>query len=147
VTSPRPRRPRHPPSPWRISCLTNQPPKTATRPDRAGGRAWLLLEAFFKTAGTAVGLGILANKLDEILTILAEELLAPARTNTALEVRDLPGHLRLELHAGDHPALVLTQGENAVRIELAQSHHIIAALTDAATDLGELLAVGGVYHD
>ena len=62
------------------------------------------------------------------------------------EVRDLSGLLCLELHAGKHPALVLAQGENAVRIELAHARHVIAALTDAAADLAELLATGGRYH-
>lgn len=41
----------------------------------------------------------------------------------------------LELHASDHPALVLTQGEKAIRVELVHARHVIAALTDAAVGL------------
>jgi hypothetical protein len=62
------------------------------------------------------------------------------------EVRDLPGQLSLELHAGDHPGLVLAQGENAVRVELVHARHVIAALTDTAADPAQILAVGSRYH-
>lgn len=53
---------------------------------------------------------------------------------------------RFDVHAGDHPALVLAQGDDAVQIELAHARAVIAALTDAAADLAELLATGGRYH-
>ena len=62
------------------------------------------------------------------------------------EVRSLDGGLALELRAGDEPALVLVQGENRVRVDLAHSKALVAALTDAAADLAEVLASGGVYH-
>ena len=62
------------------------------------------------------------------------------------EVRDLPDDLALELHAGDRPALVLVQGKNHVQVELSRVKGLVAALTDAAADLAELLAAGGVYH-
>jgi hypothetical protein len=62
------------------------------------------------------------------------------------EVRALPTGLSLELHGGGDPALVLAQGENRVRVELAQVKSLMAALADAAADLAELLAGGGVYH-
>jgi hypothetical protein len=58
----------------------------------------------------------------------------------------VPSGLTLELHAGDDPALVLTQGENQVRVELLHVKPLVAALTDAAADLAEVLASGGVYH-
>ena len=59
------------------------------------------------------------------------------------EVRELPGEVALELQVGDDPALVLTEGENRVRIELPHVKVVVAALVDAAADLGELLARGG----
>jgi hypothetical protein len=62
------------------------------------------------------------------------------------EVRGLPSGLALELQAGDDPALVLAQGDNRVRVELAHVKALVAALTDAAADLAEVLASGGVYH-
>jgi hypothetical protein len=62
------------------------------------------------------------------------------------EVRELPGDLALEMRGGDKPALVLVQGENRVRIELAHAKVLVAALTDAAAGLAELLASDGVYH-
>jgi len=62
------------------------------------------------------------------------------------EVRTLAGGLSLELRAGEEPALVLVQGEDAVRIPLAEAKALVAALTDAAADLAEVLATGGVYH-
>ena len=52
----------------------------------------------------------------------------------------------LELRIGDDPALVLVQGENRVRVKLAHIKILVAALTDAAADLAEVLATGGVYH-
>jgi hypothetical protein len=61
-------------------------------------------------------------------------------------VRELPNGLALELRAGDDPALVLVQGENRVRVELTQVKALVAALVDAAADLAEVLASGGVYH-
>jgi hypothetical protein len=42
--------------------------------------------------------------------------------------------------------LVLVQGDNSIRIELTRVKVLVAALTDAAADLAELLAAGGVYH-
>lgn len=62
------------------------------------------------------------------------------------ETRELPGEISLELRAGDHPALELTQGEDRVHVELALARHVIAALTDAAADVAEFLAAGGTYH-
>ena len=52
----------------------------------------------------------------------------------------------LELRAGDDPALVLAQDDNRVRVELSNVKPLVAALTDAAADLAEVLASGGVYH-
>jgi hypothetical protein len=63
------------------------------------------------------------------------------------EVRTLPGGLALELRAGDDPALVLVQGENRVRVDLAHVKALVAALAEAAADLAGVLAAGGVYHD
>ena len=62
------------------------------------------------------------------------------------EVRETPSKLTLELQAGDDPALILAQGENRVRVDLAHIKPLVAALTDAAADLAEVLAAGGVYH-
>lgn len=62
------------------------------------------------------------------------------------EVRGLPSGLTLELRAGDDPALVLSQGESRVRMELAHVKSLLAALTDAAADLAEVLTACGVYH-
>jgi hypothetical protein len=62
------------------------------------------------------------------------------------EARPLPDGLTLELWGGDTPALVLAQGENRVRVELARVKGLVAALTDAAADLAEVLPAGGVYH-
>ena len=62
------------------------------------------------------------------------------------EVRELPDGVALELRAGDDPAVVLAQGEDRVRVELANVKAVVAALTDAAADLAEVLASGGVYH-
>ena len=67
-------------------------------------------------------------------------------SETLWEVRELPGGLTLELHAGDSPALVLVQGEKRVRVELSRVKGLVAALTDAAAELAELLAAGGKYH-
>jgi hypothetical protein len=41
---------------------------------------------------------------------------------------------------------VLIQGEDTVRIPLVQAKALVAALADAAADLAEVLASGGVYH-
>ena len=62
------------------------------------------------------------------------------------ERRDLPGDLALELHAGEAPALLLVQGKNRVRVDLSNVKGLVAALADAAADLAEVLAAGGVYH-
>lgn len=62
------------------------------------------------------------------------------------DVREVPGGLALQLRAGDIPALVLTQGDNRVRLELFHIKALVAALTDAAADLAEVLIAGGVYH-
>ena len=62
------------------------------------------------------------------------------------EVRTLPDGLTLELRAGASPALVLAQGENRVRVELAHVKVVVAALADGAVDLAEVVAVGDVYH-
>jgi hypothetical protein len=62
------------------------------------------------------------------------------------EVRELPSGLAPELRGGDVPALVLVQGEDRVRVELAHVKAVVAALADAAADLAELLAAGGTYH-
>ncbi len=61
-------------------------------------------------------------------------------------MRDLPGGLTLEVRGGDKPTLVLAQGENRVRVDLAHVKALVAALVDAAADLVEVLAVGGVFH-
>jgi hypothetical protein len=62
------------------------------------------------------------------------------------EARPLPDGITLELRAGDHPTLVLVQGENRVQVELAHAKVVVAALVDAAADLAILLATGGQYH-
>jgi hypothetical protein len=62
------------------------------------------------------------------------------------EKRTLTSGLTLEMLAGDNPALVLAQGDNCVRVDLANVKTLVAALTDAAADLAEVLASGGVYH-
>ena len=61
------------------------------------------------------------------------------------EKRTLASGLAVEMQAGDDPALVLAQGEDRVRVELANVKTLVAALTDAAADLVEVLASGGVY--
>jgi hypothetical protein len=61
-------------------------------------------------------------------------------------VRALANGLTLELMAGEEPAMLLVQGEEAVRIPLAQAKALVAALADGAADLAEVLATGGVYH-
>ena len=52
------------------------------------------------------------------------------------EARPLPDGITLELRAGDHPALVLVQGENQVRIDLAHAKVVVAALVTCATATG-----------
>jgi hypothetical protein len=47
---------------------------------------------------------------------------------------------------GDVPALVMAQGENQIRVELAHVKGVVGELVDAAADLAEVLAVGGEYH-
>jgi hypothetical protein len=61
-------------------------------------------------------------------------------------VRRLPDGLTLELQAGNNPALVLALGDNRVRVDLANAKALVAALTDAAAELAEVLASGGVHH-
>ena len=62
------------------------------------------------------------------------------------EVRRLPDGLALELWGGGNPAIVLVQGQRRVRVDLPHVKPLLAALTDAAADLTEVLAGGGVYH-
>ena len=62
------------------------------------------------------------------------------------EVRRLPNGLALELGRGGKPALVLVQGNRRVVVALAHVKAVVAAMTDAVTDLGEVLANGGRYH-
>jgi hypothetical protein len=62
------------------------------------------------------------------------------------ESRTLPDSIALELRAGGNPCLVLAQGENRVRVELSNVKALLAALVDAAADLAEVLASGGVCH-
>ena len=62
------------------------------------------------------------------------------------EVRRLPDGLALELWGGGNPAVVLVQGERRVRVDLLHVKPLVAALTDAAADLVEVLDSGGVYH-
>ena len=62
------------------------------------------------------------------------------------EMRTLTNGLTLEMLAGDDPALVLAQSENRARVEFASVECLVAALTDAAVDLAEVLASGGVCH-
>jgi hypothetical protein len=62
------------------------------------------------------------------------------------EVRDLPGGLTLEMRGGSEPALVLVRGDNRVQVALVHVKGVVAALTDAAAELAELLAAGGRFH-
>ena len=62
------------------------------------------------------------------------------------EVRWLPSGPALEQRAGDDPAPVLAQDENRVGFELASVKGLVTALVDAAADLAEVPASGGVYH-
>ena len=62
------------------------------------------------------------------------------------ETRTLPHGTVLELRAGNDPTLVLTQGDNHIRVRLSNVKALVAAMTDAAADLAEVLASGGVYH-
>ena len=62
------------------------------------------------------------------------------------EVRTLHGGLSLELRGGEKPALVIVQGSDRVRVELADVKSVVAALVNAAADLVGVLATGGVYH-
>jgi hypothetical protein len=62
------------------------------------------------------------------------------------EVRTLPNGPALELWGGGNPALVLSQGERRVRVDLPHVKPVVAALVDAAADLAEVLAAGEVYH-
>ena len=62
------------------------------------------------------------------------------------EVRKLPDGLALELWGGGNPALVLTQVERRVRVDLSHVKVVVAGLTDGSADLAELLASGGLYH-
>lgn len=56
------------------------------------------------------------------------------------EICSLPNGAVLELRAGDEPALVLVQGKNQVKVELAHVKGLVAALVEAAADLAEVLA-------
>lgn len=60
------------------------------------------------------------------------------------EVRHLHGGLSLELRGGEKPALVIVQGGERVRVELADVKTVIAGMGDAAADLAGVLAAGGV---
>jgi hypothetical protein len=62
------------------------------------------------------------------------------------ESRDLPNGLTLELRAGAEPCLVLRQGDDRISVELSNVKTLVAALTDAAAELAELLASGGMHH-
>ena len=62
------------------------------------------------------------------------------------EVRTLHSGLSLELRGGEKPALVIVQGSDRVRVELADVKTVVAAMADAAADLAGVLAAGGVYH-
>ena len=62
------------------------------------------------------------------------------------EIRELPGGIALELHAGAVPALVLVQGNSRIRVELTRVKALVAALTDAAADLTDDLASRGTHH-
>jgi hypothetical protein len=44
------------------------------------------------------------------------------------DVRNLPCGLALEVHCGEVPALVLTRGENRVRLELAHANGVVGTL-------------------
>ena len=50
------------------------------------------------------------------------------------------------MRTGDNPALVLTQGDNQLRVELAHVKGLVAAVIYVAADLAADLAAGGVYH-
>ena len=63
-------------------------------------------------------------------------------TGDLWEVRPMPGGLALELHGGDKPALVIVQGSDRVRVELADVKLVVAAMADAAADLAGVLAGG-----
>jgi hypothetical protein len=58
----------------------------------------------------------------------------------------LPSGTVLELQAEDEPPLALMQGDNQMGVKLGRVKAVVAALTDAAVDLAEVLASGGVYH-
>jgi hypothetical protein len=63
------------------------------------------------------------------------------------EVRELPGRLALELRAGDDLAMVLVQGENRIRVQLADAKNVVFSLVHGTTDLAEVLSSGaGGYH-
>ena len=62
------------------------------------------------------------------------------------EVRTLPDGLALELRGGDKPALVIVQGSDRVKVELAYFKTVIAVMGNPAADLAGVLAVGGRYH-
>jgi hypothetical protein len=67
-------------------------------------------------------------------------------TDDLWEVRTLHGGLSVELRGGEKAALVLVQGGDRVRVELADVKTVVAAMADAAADLAGVLAAGGVYH-
>jgi hypothetical protein len=56
-------------------------------------------------------------------------------TGDLWEVRTWPDGLALELCGGNKLGLVLVQGNDRVRVELAPAKAVIAAIDDAAADL------------
>jgi len=63
-----------------------------------------------------------------------------------LELRQLPGEPAQELRAGASSAPVPPEGEARLRVRLVHAKAMVVGLTDAAADLAEVLAAGGVYH-
>jgi hypothetical protein len=55
-------------------------------------------------------------------------------TNDLWEVRTLHGGLSAELRGREKPALVLVQGSERVRVELADVKVVVAGIADAAAD-------------
>jgi len=65
------------------------------------------------------------------------------RTGDLWEVRRLHEGLSVELRGGDKPALVIVQGSERVRVELAEVKLVVATLAEAAADLAGVLARAG----